>query len=142
MTYGALIWHRLWRVTLVNHKAKRIAWFKIGCAQINFLDDVDDNVDDTNFFGSQETCFGGHNIVEKQMWVATIDFVKKSWKSEPSSPFLSRSKSCCSKKSRPTMGENTPLSGEFNRSSQDAYLSKRTSPGRLSQFFEKWRVGF
>ena len=38
-----------------------------------------------------------------------------------------------------------PLLGEFSRSSQDLYrnsLQIEHSPGRLSKFFEKWRVAF
>ena len=38
-----------------------------------------------------------------------------------------------------------PLFGEFSRSSQDLYrnpLQIELSPGRLSKFFEKWRVAF
>ena len=38
-----------------------------------------------------------------------------------------------------------PLFGEFGRSSRDLYrnpLRKVLSPGRLSKFFEKWRVAF
>ena len=38
-----------------------------------------------------------------------------------------------------------PLFGEFGRSSQDLYrnpLQIELSPGRLSKFFEKWRVAF
>ena len=38
-----------------------------------------------------------------------------------------------------------PLLGEFSRSSQDLYrnpLQIEHSPGRLSKFFEEWRVAF
>ena len=59
----------------------------------------------------------------KKVWVDASDFVKNSSKSEPSSSFLSCSSFLLFSKSLDQIGveTNTPLFGEFSRSSQDLY---------------------